>query len=111
MENIKEFHKSSGKFLSDNEALVWALAPFNSTVKGSRIPRGQGLNLLIEKFARTNCGKIRICSGKVLFIYNGETGIAQYKNLKNSFLGTLFEMDINAFDGKYGCQEDKNDNN
>jgi len=111
VENVKEYHKNYGKSLTDKEALAWALAPFNSTVKGRRIPRGQGLNLLIEKFARTNRGKIRICSGKVLYEYNGETDMARYMDLRNCFLGTLFEMDINAFDGKYGYQEDNYDNN
>ena len=86
--------------MTDKEALEWALKPFNSTVRNPYGPRGSGLNL-IKQFARINRGEIRICTGHALYVYNGKTDREKSITLENCFMGTLFEMDVNAYKGKY----------
>jgi len=108
---VRNYHEKTEKEFSDKKALEWALAPFNSTAERRIGPKGQGLDLL-KNFAKTNKGEIRICTGKVLYTYKGETNTEEYRELKNRFWGTLFEMDINAFDGKYSYRgENNNENN
>jgi len=99
------------KELTDRQALEWALARLNSTVHDPGKPRGQGLDLLKE-FANVNGGAIRICTGCILYTYDGNSKKETFKDLKNHFMGTLFEMDINAFDGIYSYKgESSYDNN
>lgn len=78
---------------SQTEAFKWAMKRGNSTVL-SGIPRGLGLDLL-NGFAQANEGRIRICSGKVLYLYSNKDGV-KITELNNEFKGTLFEMDIVA---------------
>lgn len=85
VKNLKE------EMNSDIEAFEWAMKRGNSTVIG--IPRGLGLDLL-NSFVKANDGRIRICSGKVLYIFNSK-GV-HIEELNNVFRGTLFEMDIIA---------------
>ena len=79
------------------EAFAWAMICGNSTVN-SNIPRGVGLSLL-QSFAKANEGTIRICSNKILYVYNKRNGIKYYE-LDSEFYGTLFEMDIIADNNK-----------
>lgn len=93
------------KYLLDNfdldvtqkEAFKWAMGKGNSTANlianFQRIPRGLGMELL-KSFVQLNNGAIRICSGDVLYVFNGK-GERFYK-LNSEFMGTLFEMDIVA---------------
>ena len=78
--------------ITDCKAVEWALGAGHSTAKESEIPRGAGFNLL-HSFAENNNGEIRILSGNCLYIYNPKTG-RKYYDLKESMVGTLFEMDI-----------------
>lgn len=78
---------------SDLETFKWAMIDGHSTTSGN-IPRGLGLGML-KSFARANDGTIRICSGRVLYIYNNRYGEI-FHELSNEFIGTLFEMDIIA---------------
>ena len=85
--------------LSETAAFQWAMQRGHSTANKTaenKVPRGLGLGLL-RSFAKANEGTIRICSGKVLYIYRPKKG-SQYFELENKFEGTLFEMDIIADD-------------
>lgn len=72
------------------EAFEWAMMDGNSTTFG--IPRGLGLGML-NSFVKANNGRIRICSGNILYEYNKKNG-KNIIELENEFRGTLFEMDI-----------------
>lgn len=78
------------------EAFGWAIQKGNSTANRNEkiIPRGLGLDLL-HSFAKANDGAIRICSGRVLYIYNKKS-VETYHELEVPFEGTLYEMDIIA---------------
>lgn len=78
-------------YMSDTEALQWALKRGNSTTREYGIPRGVGFYTL-QSFAAANEGVIRICSGKAF--YEFRKGRGRIFELKDSFVGTLFEMDI-----------------
>ncbi|MDR1700471.1 MAG: ATP-binding protein [Lachnoclostridium sp.] len=83
------------KRLSQKEAFLWALKRGNSTANQAMalpIPRGLGLDLL-HSFAKANKGTIRICSGNIFYLYNTKNG-SRIVELKHSFPGTLYEMDI-----------------
>ena len=83
--------------MSDLAAFKWAMKRGHSTANRSgymQVPRGLGLGLL-QNFAKTNNGAIRICSGSVLYTYNPQKG-DRYYGLQHEFKGTLFEMDIIA---------------
>ena len=82
---------------SSEEALSWALAYGNSTVRG--ISRGLGLNLL-QEFIQCNEGTLRIFSndGYVKI----EDNKAIYKKQKINFLGTLINITIRC-DELYYC--------
>ena len=108
VKSVLNYHNNER--LSDETALRWALAPYNSTASKHNKPRGLGLDLL-KQFSKANKGEIRICTGNISYKYLGNTDVEQYKPLKNRFIGTLFEMDINAFDGKYAYGDERNDNN
>jgi hypothetical protein len=98
---------------NDDNALRWALEPFHSTVTHSNSPRGQGF-MLLQEFASLNRGVIRICTGKVLYTYdcvNGTPSEGKFQELRNTFKGTLFEMDINADDRQYHYRGEQYDNN
>lgn len=74
------------------EALKWAMTKLNSTAKVKEDSiRGLGLFMLLS-FARLNNATIRICTGNVLYTYNNKK--FKFEELKNKFLGTLFEMEI-----------------
>ncbi len=75
------------------DAFKWAMIDGNSSVNNGQIPRGIGLGLL-KSFVRANEGVIRICSGKIFYIYKSET--ERFYELNSDFHGTLFEMDIIA---------------
>nr|AGS53975.1 ATPase-like protein [uncultured bacterium contig00259] len=102
-DNVRSF---CGKDIPDMDALKWALKPYNSTVPNPVVPRGLGLELL-KQFAEINTGEVRICTGHVLYTYNGKTKKARFFPLANSFMGTLFEMDINAYGGEYHYKGEK----
>jgi len=107
VEKVREFHKNANIYFSDEDALKWAIAPNNSTaVNNDNIPRGAGLGFL-KAFARLNSGVIRICTGKILYTYKGEEDSEKYQELENCFMGTLFEMDINADDRRYSYKEEQ----
>jgi len=90
--NVNAFFESKGEFkISDADAIKWALKKGTSTNEVEGIPRGVGLDLL-RSFAISNGGVIRICSGKALYVLNH--GEEKYFKLKNTFYGTLFEMDL-----------------
>lgn len=90
--NVNSFFESKGEFkISDADAIKWALKKGTSTNEVEGIPRGVGLDLL-RSFAISNGGVIRICSGKALYVLN--RGEEKYFKLKNTFYGTLFEMDL-----------------
>lgn len=83
--------------MSDLAAFKWAMKRGHSTANRSgymQVPRGLGLGLL-QNFAKTNNGAIRICSGSVLYTYTPQKG-DRYYGLQHEFKGTLFEMDIIA---------------
>jgi hypothetical protein len=90
--------------MTDKEAIQWALMPGNSTALDKETkPRGQGLGLL-KSFVKENHGTIRICTGNILYTYSAPLGKdiqEKYECLTNTFLGTLFEMDIYADDKYY----------
>ena len=94
---MKYMFDSYGKRLKQKEAFKWALERGNSTANSAtsipKIPRGLGLGLL-KNFASLNGGAIRICSGKILYVYDKDG--EEYYELDNEFIGTLFEMDIVA---------------
>jgi len=99
VEKVRQFKKD--KSLTDEAALSWALAPLNTTIENSSIPRGQGFSLL-QNFTSTNRGIIRICTGRVLYTFDSKTGYkGHYKKLNHNFSGTLFEMDINTDEVPY----------
>lgn len=75
---------------SNREAFEWAMTDGNSTIAG--VPRGLGLGLL-KSFVQANDGRIRVCSGNVLYEYSRKKG-KNIIELNNQFYGTLFEMDI-----------------
>lgn len=83
---------SKTEIVSDIEAFKWAMKKGNSTVNEG-IPRGLGLDLL-NSFVKANNGKIRICTGKVLYVFDSKG--PRIFELKTTFKGTLFEMDIIA---------------
>ena len=85
---VKKFLKKAD--LSDEDSLKWALKVGNTTSIG--LSRGLGLSWLL-KFAEANNGKIRICTGNLLYTYSNNTG-EKFEKLKNQFYGTLFEMDV-----------------
>ena len=85
--------KVNSKISTSLDAFKWAMVDGNSTA-GDDIPRGLGLGLL-KSFAKANDGIIRICSGNILYIFGCKDG-EKYYELNNSFVGTLFEMDIIA---------------
>jgi hypothetical protein len=101
VDRVRRFRKITENAMSDKEALSWALDSRNSTAadKTTR-PRGQGMTLLRE-FAKLNKGTIRICTGKLLYEYSGEKNQDRFSTLKDSFIGTLFEMDFNADTNSY----------
>ena len=84
----------NGVRMNDEEALKWALQSGNSTSE-SGISRGIGLSLLKE-FAKENGFVIKICSSKILYEYNGTSNREKYMHLKESFCGTIFEVNIVA---------------
>ena len=99
--------------LEDQDALRWALKPFHSTAPQSNSPRGQGFKLL-QDFTRLNHGVIRICSGRVLYIFDctrEDPGEGKFQELLNSFHGTLFEMDVNTDDRRYQYKGEPYDSN
>ena len=75
---------------SNREAFEWAMTDGNSTIAG--VPRGLGLGLL-KSFVQANDGRIRVCSGNILYEYSRKKG-KNIIELNNQFYGTLFEMDI-----------------
>ena len=100
---VRTFLNLTKEECQDEDALRWALEPFHSTVPHSISPRGQGLSLLHE-FARLNRGVIRICTGNVLYTNdckNKNPVTPKFQELKHTFQGTLFEMDINTDDQRY----------
>lgn len=99
-QNVRNFLSQKNNELSDADAIRWALQPGNTTTDIA--PRGQGLSLL-RSFAEVNRGTIRICTGNILYTYdcNGVQPFERFDELENKFYGTLFEMDIKAFDGMY----------
>ena len=65
----------------------------HSTEISEGVPRGAGFQTL-HNFASANGGKIRICSGDVLYsFYNNRP---HYQKLNIPFVGTMFEMEIFA---------------
>lgn len=80
------------EIVSDVDAFNWAMKRGNSTVMDG-IPRGLGLDLL-NSFVKANDGRIRICTGNVLYNFNSKGG--HIEELNSVFKGTLFEMDIIA---------------
>jgi|GEM_PF-2167329 len=96
--------EGSSRHMTDIDALKWALNTGNSTASSMSGPRGLGLTTLKE-FARLNKGKIRICTGRVLYLYEWgkakEDHIERFETLSSPFLGTLFEMDYVADDRFY----------
>jgi len=102
-DRVQRFLADLGVKLNDEDALRWAMQPFHSTALRSNNPRGQGFQHL-KNFASSNHGVIRICTGKVLYTYNctkGDPEGGKFQKLRNSFLGTLFEMDIKTDDRRY----------
>ena len=93
----KKVRQHCGSSISELDAFKWAMKRGNSTANtkaGVLIPRGLGLGLM-RGFAKANEGKIRICSGRILYTYNPKGG-EQFFELRHEFQGTLFEMDIIA---------------
>jgi hypothetical protein len=93
IEKIRNYFKKNDRDSDDKELLEWALAKGNSTSENDKIPRGLGLDLLLS-FAKANDGVVRICTSRILF--EQKNGNKKFSRLKNSFKGTLFEMDIIA---------------
>ena len=91
---ISYFFNTHKTIISQKQALEWAFRSGNSTAnKFNTVPRGLGMQLL-KNFARLNGGAIRIWSNNILYMY--KNGSEEYFELKNEFIGTLFEMDIVA---------------
>lgn len=91
IEKIRGHLNADGR---DVEGLLkWALMKGNSTSARGELPKGLGLPLLLS-FAKANNGTVRICTGQALF--EQKKGNQTFSKLKNSFQGTLFEMDIIA---------------
>lgn len=91
--NVKRFFLNLGIELpNDAMALRWAMKNGNTTkMLNTEVSRGVGLSTL-KSFVKANDGALRICSGNVVYIFNG-TG-EHYYQIENEFHGTLFEMDI-----------------
>jgi hypothetical protein len=113
---VREYLRQKGNAsqITDKMALKWAIESGNSTVVHKTSPRGAGLSLLRE-FVRLNHGSMRICTGTVLYsyVYKEKTGNCDdtFEALKQSFVGTLFEMDFVADDRRYRYKgESENDN-
>lgn len=91
--NVNDFFVKKGFTpLTDIMALKWAMQKGHSTDDRGGVPRGVGLDLL-RSFAIANGAVIRICSGKALYVLDAKKQ-EHYYELKHSFDGTLFEMDI-----------------
>lgn len=86
--------------LSDTEALQWAIIKGNSTQPIPGVTRGCGLDLL-HNFTQVNEGSIRICSNNLYYEFNGQSESQKFRQLKNIFYGTAFEMDFIASDSMY----------
>ena len=102
-DKVRDFlREGTASEITDEHALRWAMEPFNTTVPHSDSPRGLGLGLLRD-FIHLNRGRIRICTGNVLYTYDcGSASIKEnFQRLNHVFYGTLFEMDINTDDRPY----------
>lgn len=97
IESVRNFLKLDSDprfrvYKADEYLLRWALQKGNSTKYTKELPRGAGLDWLLD-FAGVNGGYIRICSEDVLFEQNSQRS-QKFCALNKSFQGTFFEMGI-----------------